>query len=330
MTSRPIGSYALDLVGDTVVSGEDWADEQPVRLGVAVPDSDAVPAPPTAQRLAVVGAPRALPKGWPRKSTQPVWNWLAQRRSPIAVVFAAAAGGVGTSATAAVVAETLAAASPGPTVLLDQSGSPWGDVTRRALGQRTGLPARSAMTHLEQGHPPSRILQSAPTTAAGAMVLLDDAEASCPLRDLRILVAAACGALVVDGGRVDPWLLQRLDLHVVRPILVLVGRADLAGAETTCAALSWLRRSAPIAPVVVLSCTTPTDKKRVASATRLVATVTPNVTHLPFDHQLSHGQPVRLDTVHANTAQAVAEIVTAIRHAQEGHDSVGSSGQSPR
>ncbi|KAA2242167.1 hypothetical protein F0L68_41435, partial [Solihabitans fulvus] len=141
--------------------------------------------------------------------------------------MAGAEGGLGTSLVTALVGETVAAASPGPTVLVDQGGSPWGALTRRLLGQRGGLPANYAQSLLHQGIPAPQVLGSAPTSSAGAAVVADTAGYT-PLREVFRLAQTLCGGLVVDAGRVDAHLTAQLDdLH---PVVVLVGRAGLVGA----------------------------------------------------------------------------------------------------
>ncbi|WP_189061570.1 hypothetical protein [Longimycelium tulufanense] len=298
--------------------------EEPVLLGAAVPNSAASPPPPAVARdLGVVaGPPRPLPKGWPVKTVTPLWTWLGTQRAPVTVVVTSAGGGVGTSTVAALLAETFAAGAPSgaSTVLLDQCGTPWGPVSRRVLGQRGGLSGRTAAALLQQGVHPLRVLRGAPVSPAGAAVVVEDGEAS-PLRDMRRLVQTVCGGLVVDAGCINPWVVQRVaDPAAARPVLVLVGRADVPGAETVCASLAWLRRSLPGPPIVVLVSTAPPERGQVAAAQRLVRTVVPadRVVHLPFDARLAHGQDIRLDKVGKTTAMAVPQLLRAIRLVQEG------------
>jgi hypothetical protein len=277
-------------------------------------------------------APRAIPAGWPVKPAAPVWEWLARRRAPQIIEVAGAEGGVGVSTVTALVADTLAAGSPGPTVVLDQSGSPWGSLTRRLLGERGGLPAGQARDLLARGLPPTRVLATAPTSLAGAAIL-SDPPGYTPIREIGRLAQTACGALVIDSGTVDLVTATRQDL---RPLLVLVGRADTIGAEAVCAAAGFLRHygNPPGSPpaiqqqigpprlLVVLVCAAPADRRRVQAASRLVrAADLPDPVVLPFDPRLTAGQVLRLDQVARATADACLHLVRGITfYQQEAHN----------
>ncbi len=256
-----------------------------------------------------------MPKGWPGKLAEPVWSWLARERPPLAAVVGGAEGGVGTSTVTALIGELIAAASPGPTAFVDQSGTGWGSMMRRLVGQRAGLNAQHAVALLRQRTPAPHILAAAPTTSAGA-ALLDDSAGYTPLRALFALIQTMRGALVVDGGRADALLVARLD---VRPVVVLVGRADVIGAEAVCATLGFLaQRAPPVQPVVVLCSTSPNDRRRIQAATKLVATTgISHLVHLPHDARLATGQPLRLDQVGKSTAVAALAVVSRIGKTQE-------------
>lgn len=299
----------------------DHADEQPRLLPApaapaTVPSSDRSGQRMSGQ-LTVLGlAPKSLPKGWPTKTAEPTWAWLARHRPPLPVLIAGAEGGVGTSLVTALLTETLAAGSPGPTLVVDQCGSPWGSLTRRLLGQRGGLAGSLALTQLQQGLAARRVLGAAPSTSAGAAVV-QDAPAFTPLPRLFGLVKTTSGAMTVDAGRTDTVLTARLEPH---PVLVLVGRADVVGAEAVCAALGFLHQRAtlPVRPVVVLSSTTAASRRGVEAAKKLVATTgVPYLIHLPFDAGLALGQTWRLDQFAKPTALACLRLVTAVAKTQE-------------
>jgi hypothetical protein len=297
--------------------GDGWRAEAPVLLGSAAPIRQ--PELPADKRSAGPShrsaAPKPVPKGWPSKLADPVWSWLAQDRPPLSVVVGGAEGGVGTSTVTALIGELLAAASPGPTAVVDQCGAGWGQVVRRLVGQRAGLDAQYAATQLRHGTPAPQILSTAPTTSAGA-ALLDDSSGYTPLGALFGLVATSRGALVVDAGRADAVLAARLH---VRPVVVLVGRADVIGAEAVCAALGFLQlRATPVQPVVVLCSTASTDRRRIQAATKLVATTgISHLVHLPYDAALASGQSLRLDQVGKTTPAAGLAVVSRIGKIQE-------------
>src|SRR6266540_3184517 len=121
-TARSTGSaVAADRGGDG------WRAE-PALLGGALPvRQPEPPAPRDAEpRANLPTAPRSTPKGWPAKEAGAVWAWMAKPRPPLTVLVAGAEGGVGTTTVAALLGETIAAASPGSIWLLDQCGSSWG------------------------------------------------------------------------------------------------------------------------------------------------------------------------------------------------------------
>jgi hypothetical protein len=292
--------------------GDGGREGGPVLLGSTprLPAPPPSPPPPHADRARETGSEslvRPVPKGWPRKPAESLWAWLAQPRRPLPVLVGGAEGGVGTSTVAALIGEILAAGSPGPTVIVDQCGTPAGGLIRRLVGQRAGWNAHQAVAGLGG-------LDAAPRTSAGA-VLVDDGRGYTPLGVLLRLVWTAGGALVVDGGPADAVLVARLD---IRPVVVVVGRADVIGAEAVCAALGFLHRSTSVPPVVVLSSTAPGDRRRVQAATKLVAaTGTDHVVHLPHDPRLAQGRPLRLDRLGTSTASAGLAVVSRIGKTQE-------------
>ncbi|GGM67909.1 hypothetical protein GCM10012275_43110 [Longimycelium tulufanense] len=311
------------------VSGMRGDEEQPVLLGAVVARGSPGRAPgaAVARDLGVVaGPPKPLPKGWPVKRVLPMWRWLGTQRAPVTVVVASAGGGVGTSTVAGLLAETFAAGSPvGTTVLVDQCGTPWGTVSRRVLGQRGGLSGQLAVALLRQGESPLCVLRRAPASSAGAAVVLDSGDAS-PLREMRRLVQMMCGGLVVDAGCLTPWVMQRLtDPGAGWPVVLVVGRADVPGAETVCAALAWMRSYLTVPPVLALVSTTPADRGQIAAAQRLVSTVVPTVVPVPFDARLAHGHDIRLDRLSKGTVAALARLLSAVRQRQEGVSDVAHS-----
>jgi MinD-like ATPase involved in chromosome partitioning or flagellar assembly len=241
---------------------------------------------------------------------------MAKPRRPLTVLAAGAEGGVGTTTVAALLGETIAAASPGLTWLLDQCGCSWGSLTRRLTDQRTALTAAEVAGKLRAGTRPDKIVSAATTTSAGA-VLLSDPDRYTSLRELGRLTHVLGGAGVIDAGRADLILVARL--ADVESVPILVGRADVIGAEAVCAALGFLQRQGlPVQPVVVLSSTTPTDRRRVHAAVKLVATAgVIHLVHLPHDAQLATGRPVRLDQVSKTTAAACLRLTIHIAQTQE-------------
>jgi hypothetical protein len=258
----------------------------------------------------------AWPSRWPRKPAEALWAWMARSRPPLPILVLGAEGGVGTSTTCALIAETVAAASPGPTVLLNQSGHTGNTAIRRLVAQQAGLDGHRAVSALRQGTPATQVLRSTPTSSAGAH-LVDDGPGYTNLRGLLDLVRVICGGLVIDGGRVDLATLPRL--NDARAVMVLIGRADVAGAEAVCAALRFLhQRPTPIHPIVVLSSTTSTRRTTVRAALKLVGSVTPGrPNHLPFDTSLTTSAALRLDQIGKPIVRATLDITTQVGHLHE-------------
>lgn len=282
--------------------GEGWR----VAYGMSVPARQPDPSGTGRGRPAV----RPIPKGWPR-AAEHVWAAHAAARPPRTVLVAGAQGGVGTSTVAAMLAETMAACSPGPTAAVDQAGIPWETAIARALlGERAGLPGHRVQQMLRHGAVAQQILAVAPTSAAGTAIL-DDAAGYTPLTDLAALVHAVGGSLIVDGGHMDLTVPARIP---GRPqVVVLVGRADLQGAQAVCSALSFLGKHLPVRSIVVLSSTTPLDRRRVHAARKLVRTAgVVSMVHLPFDAVLASGRVLRLDQIGKPTAGACLRLVTLI------------------
>lgn len=243
-----------------------------------------------------------------------MWRWLSCHRAPLPIMVTGAEGGVGTSTVTALITETIATGSPGPTLTLDQCGSLWGSLTRQLLGQRGGLPGDQARAMLRRGIPASHVFEAAPTTSAGAGVMTDGA-AYTPLTELFRLVYTTSGTMVVDAGLVNILVTVRLS---VLPVVVLVGRADVIGAEAVCSALGFLSRHVNLRPVVVLASPAPRDRRRMEAARKLVATT--GVAHLislPFDARLAAASTVALDQVDKTTAAACVRLVAAIGKTQE-------------
>lgn len=295
----------------------DYGSEEPVLLGGNQPARPGPDMPAVTRGLGLVAAPpKALPRKWPPRDAEAVWGWLAQQRAPITVTAGGSEGGTGTTTVTALLGETIAAGSPSSTVLLDQSGDPWGSLSRRLLGQRTGLTGPQVLRSLNSGIPALQLLRAAPTTSAGAAVILDGAD-TVPLVELRRLVQSTSAAMLVDAGRIEPRFAGKLGNH---PIVLVIGRTDVVGAEAVCAAVRWIQGFGPIQPVVVLSSTTPTDQGRVTATRKFVGTIVDaaRIIHLPFDEHLAHSQDIRLDRLNKTTVRAVLHLVSAIREAQEG------------
>lgn len=262
-----------------------------------------------------------MPRGWPRKRAA-LWASLTQPRPPLSILVGGAEGGVGTSTVTALLAEMTAAVSPGPTIAVDQCGTVWGSLTRRLVGQQAGLRAELARTLLAEQVDPHEVASMAPTTSAGA-ALIDDRAGYTPLHDLLRLVSVTSGAMIVDAGRVDSVFAARL---VLQPVVVVVGRADVIGAEATCAAVTFLREQTtrarlPAQPIVVLSSAggtgSSTERRRSqAAATLVTATGIDHLVHLPHDPRLATGRPLRLDQVGKSTAIAGIRMASAIGRIQ--------------
>lgn len=257
------------------------------------------------------------PRGWPRKPAEALWSWMARPRPPLPVLVVGAEGGVGTSTVCALVGEVLAAASPGPTVLVNHSGHAGSSAIRRLIGQEAGLPAQHVLNARRRGTAAAQVLRSAATSSAGAF-LVDDAGKFTALRGLFDLVRTTCGGFVVDAGRVDVTTL--LSVQEVRAVPVLVGRADVLGAEAVCAALRFLQhRPRPVRPVVVLSSTATVGRRRLRAALTLVRAANPAcLVHLPFDARLGASAALRLDRVSGASVRAALEIATQVGRFHEG------------
>ena len=265
---------------------------------------------------------RPVPRGWPSKQAASLWAWLAQPRPPLPILVGGAEGGVGTSTVTALIAELIAAASPGPTVAVDQCGAPWGSLHRRLMGQQVGLAAALARTLVHEHLDAHEVVAMAPKTSAGA-ALIDDRAGHTSLHDLLRLAAVPCGALAIDAGRVDGVFAARLD---IKPVVVVIGRADVMGAEAACAAVTFLRAQTararmPAQPVVVLSSVGATgslaERRRTHAATTLVAaTGISHLVHLPHDPRLATGRPLRLNQVGKSTAIAGMRLASVIGRIQ--------------
>ncbi|MGW5049742.1 hypothetical protein [Actinokineospora sp. NPDC004072] len=289
--------------------------QHPTLLGTIPPPPP--PRPPTPGSLPT--EPRkSSPKGWPRAATDELWAWMARLRPPLPVLVAGAEGGVGASTVSALLAETIAAASPGATVVVDQCGLGSGALARRLVGQQAGLSAAKAVEARELCVPILRILGAAPRSSAGAF-LVDDHRGTTSLRAMHDLAAMTCGAAVVDAGRVDGTTIPRL--RETRSVLVLVGRADLVGAEAVCRAMQYLQqRRSPVPPVVVLAATAPADRYQLRAAAKLIgAAGVQAVVRLPYDSGLRSGAPLRLDRVSRPTATACLSAVLRVGTYHEGY-----------
>jgi hypothetical protein len=323
-------SYPVPHGAEVGVAGEEWHADRPRLLGSVATSRSPEAKPDTVGSVGgglgnrtwlPASAPavrKAVPAGWPAKQADPVWAWLGRPRSPLAVIVAGAEGGVGTSTVTALVGETIAAGSPGPTLVVDQCGSLWGSLPRRLLGQRGGLSGEQARSMLQHGIGSRRVLGAAPRTSAGAAVFADGAMYT-PVWDFAGLARTPYGSLVVDGGLVNLMLTARLDLD---PVVVVVGRADDLGAEAVCAALGFLSgvTTQPGArpPVVVLASPAPVDRRRVQAAHKLVVTTgVAQVVHVPYDARLATATALRLDQVGRATATACLRMVAAIGTTQE-------------
>ncbi len=275
------------------------------------PRPHVTPLIPVATNSAAALRPKSLPKGWPARVGIPIFARLAQPRPPQRLIVAGAHGGAGTTTVTALLADTAAAASHAPAIAVDQSGLPWAaTLAMRLLGERAGLPAAAARRLIDQGAATAQARAGAPCSGAGTMVV-DDVDGYTPLPVLIALAAEPSGTTVVDGGRVDLALAVRL-AEAQWP-LILVGRADLAGAQAVCAALTFLQRRLPAPPLVVLSSTAPSDRRRIYAARTLVrAAGVTTLVHLPFDATLASGQALRLDQVGRSTAGACLQLVERV------------------
>lgn len=263
-------------------------------------------------------ARRTVPRGWPPAQVDALWSFFQQRLPPLFVMAGGAEGGVSTSTVTALLGEVVAAASPGTTVLVDQTGATWNTFVRRLLGGDQGaLPAPQAVNMLALGASAEQVIGLAPRTSAGA-ALVEDPAGYTPLREIARLARSPNDTLVVDGGRLDRFFTARLD---VKPVVIVVGRADVTGAEAVCAALALLRETNQPSPVVVLSSNTSSSsaaaRRRRQAATKLVmAAGITHLVHLPHDARLASGQPLRLDQVSKHTATAAMRLLTRVINAQ--------------
>lgn len=249
----------------------------------------------------------AVQARWPRTAATPTLAWLAAIRSPLPILVAGAEGGVGTTTVASMLGETFAACSAGPTVVVDQCGSPRGSLSRRLLGHRREWTTWEATRHAREGAVTARIAGAAPTSHSGAVVLADHGHM--PLRTLMNLVYAPCGVLVLDGGQLSTMLVAHLDLPVA---LVLVGRADVIGAEAVCAALGLLADHDHPWPCVVLADTT--RRRRQVQAARALLTASGPVHHvaLPNDPVLASGHPLHFNRLGRASSAVCLWLVTSI------------------
>lgn len=298
------------------------AQHKPELLGVARgPTRSVTPSSTTLRRPAderVSSTPpesgrRPVPRGWPTKQTAALWDAMARPRPPVRVMLGGAEGGVGTSTVTALLGEMIAAASPGPTVVADQCGTVWNSLARRMVGQLGGMPAAQVGHMLKLGATGPQIAGIAPKTSAGA-ALVEDARGYTALQDIAGLTNVPNGTLVIDGGRADPVLAARLD---IQPVVIIVGRADVIGAEAVCAAYNLLHDKQQTQPIVVLSSvatsSSATARRRARAAAKLVAAAgITQLVHLPHDARLASGQPLRLDQVGKSTATAGMQLLTRV------------------
>jgi hypothetical protein len=242
---------------------------------------------------------------------------MARPRSPVHIMLGGAEGGVGTSTVAALLGELIAAASPGPTVVADQCGMVWNGLARRMVGQLEGMPAAQAGHMLELGATGPQVVGIAPKTSAGA-ALVEDGRGYTALQDITGLTHVSNGTLVIDGGRADHVFAARLD---IQPVVIIVGRADVIGAEAVCAALALLHGKQLTPPIVVLSSVASSSsaavRRRAQAAAKLVAAAgITHLVHLPHDARLASGKPLRLDQVGKSTATAGMQLLTRVGNLQ--------------
>jgi hypothetical protein len=260
---------------------------------------------------------RPIPRGWPAKQAGALWDSMARPRPPVHVLVGGAEGGVGTSTVTALLGELIAATSPGPTVVADQCGTVWNGLARRMVGELGGMPATQAGHMLKLGASGPQVVGIAPKTSAGA-ALIEDGRGYTALQDIAGLTHVPNGALVIDGGRADHVFGARLD---IQPIVIIVGRADVIGAEAVCAALTLLHGKQTVSPVVVLSSvatsSSATGRRRAQAAAKLVAAAgITHLVHLPHDARLASGKPLRLDQVGKPTATAGMRLLTHVANLQ--------------
>jgi Mrp family chromosome partitioning ATPase len=252
------------------------------------------------------------PKHWPRAATQ-FWAWRAHDPGPLVLLVTGAHGGVGTTTLTALLAETLAAASPWPTLAVDQSGTPLAALSRRLLGQPAGI-AAPVLAHQAHTRGGLHALRDTVSSPAGAL-LVDDRRGYTPLGLITGLISNG-GTCVIDAGRTDPTVTARAGETAAHTILT--GRGDLAGAEAVCAQLALLRHTrTPVHPIVALTSTSP-GRRRVAAAMTLVrsAGVT-DLVHLPYDHRHHRRDTLRLEHTPRRTLVRVLQLLAHITRRQE-------------
>jgi hypothetical protein len=295
------------------------ARHEPALLGATAPPIQTTRQPATQQASSdqTDHTGRPIPKGWPGKQAVALWDSMARPRPPRRIMIGGAEGGVGTSTVTALLGELIAAASPGPTVIADQCGMVWNSLARRMVGELAGMPAAQAGHMLELGATGPQVVGIAPRTSAGA-ALVDDGRGYTALQDITGLAHVPNGTLVIDGGRADHVFVARLD---VQPVVIIVGRADVIGAEAVCAALALLQGKQQAVPIVVLSSVNTSSsaaaRRRAQAATKLVAAA--GITHLvylPHDARLASGKSLRLDQVGKSTAIAGMQLLTRVGNLQ--------------
>ncbi|MFD4249146.1 hypothetical protein ACFWQL_05345 [Amycolatopsis thermoflava] len=216
------------------------------------------------------------------------------------ILVAGEEGGCGATTVAALLAETCAAARVGGVLAVDQSRLPCsGGLGLRLLGEPVDFPAPSLATAVHNGQAP-------PMSPAGAVVVTD-VQGYTPLARLLSEVPGQVAVTVTDFGHVDLAVAAQLAETPYRP--VLVGRADVAGAQAVCAALVFLR----VRPVVVLSSTAHSNRRRVRAALTLVRSAgVQALVHLPFDAALASGMAVHLDQIGRTTIRACLQLAARV------------------
>jgi MinD-like ATPase involved in chromosome partitioning or flagellar assembly len=287
--------------------------------------ADSATAPREAPDVPTPSVPRVRrrprPRGWPAKQAEAIWSFMEQPLPPLRIMVGGAEGGAGTSTVTALLGELIAAASPGPTVVVDQNGSAWNSLARRLSGDQGGMPTAQAVNMLKLGATSEQVIGLAPRTSAGA-ALVEDARGYTPLHEITRLGRSRNGTVVVDSGRIDHVFAARLDIH---PAVIVVGRADVVGAEAVCAALDLLRQAHQPRPIVVLSSSTSPSsaatRRRVQAAAKLVAAAgITHLVHLPHDPRLASGRPMRLDQVSKQSATAAMRLLARVVNLQGEND----------
>jgi hypothetical protein len=152
----------------------------------------------------------------------------------------------------------------------------------------------------------ARLVGAATTSHSGAVVLTDG---HTPLRTLMRLVRTPCGVLVLDGGQLSSLLLARLDLPVA---LVLVGRADVIGAEAVSAALGLLADHDHPWPCVVLADTARRRRQVHAARALLSASGPVHQVALPNDPVLASGRPLHFNRLGRASSAVCLWLITSI------------------